>query len=99
MNAPEFPIPARQYYVTNGEENIFLLTVGEADAEGKQAWSLTDDKTIGDVTHGPCRSARYTPESESGSCSPKYADRSAFPLKPSEAPPLVSRCNKDTMRS
>jgi hypothetical protein len=94
MKAPEFPIPAGQYYVTNGEENISLLTVEEADADGKQAWSLTDDKTIGDVTHGPCRSARYTPESESGSYSPKYADRSAFPLKPGEAPKLVSRCNK-----
>ena len=37
MKAPEFPIPARQYYVTSGEGNICLLTVEEADAEGKQA--------------------------------------------------------------
>ena len=94
MKAPEFPIPAGQYYVTNGEKNISLLTVEEPDAEGKQAWTLTDDKTIGDVTHGPCRSARYTPEGESGTCSPKYADRSAFPLKPGESPPLVSGCNR-----
>ena len=83
----------RQHYVFH-EENISLLTVEEADADGKQAWSLNDDKTIGDVTHGPCRSARYTPEGESGSCSPKYADRSAFPLKPGESPPLVSGCNR-----
>ena len=83
----------RQHYVFH-EENISLLTVEKPDAEGKQAWSLTDDKTIGDVTHGPCRSARYTPEGESGSCSPKYADRSAFPLKPGESPPLVSGCNR-----
>ena len=94
MKAPEFPIPAGQYYVTNGEENISLLTVEEPDTESKQAWTLTDDKTIGDVTHGPCRSARYTPEGESGTCSPKYADRSAFPLKPGESPPLVSGCNR-----
>jgi len=40
MKAPEFPIPAGQYYVTNGEENISLLTVEEADAGGKHAWSL-----------------------------------------------------------
>lgn len=39
MKAPEFPIPAGQYYVTNGEENISLLTVKEADGEGNQAWS------------------------------------------------------------
>ena len=94
MKAPEFPIPAGQYYVTNGEENISLLTVKEADGEGNHAWSLTDDKTIRDVTHGPWRFARYTPEAESGSCSPKYADRSAFPLKPGEAPLLVSGCNR-----
>jgi len=94
MKAPDFPIPAGQYYVTNGEENISLLTVEESDAEGNKAWSLTDDKTIGDVTHGPCRSARYTPEGESGSCSPEYADRSAFPLKPGESPPQVSGCSR-----
>ena len=92
MKAPEFPITAKQYYVTNGEENISLLTVEEPDLEGKQAWSLSDGKTIVDVTHGPCRSARYTPEGETGTCSPEYADRSAFPLKPGEVPPLVSGC-------
>jgi len=42
MKALESPIPAGQYYVTNGEENISLLTVEEEDAEGKQAWSLTE---------------------------------------------------------
>mgnify|MGYP001159927631 FL=1 len=94
MKAPEFPIPAGQYYVTNGEENISLLTVEQPDAEGRQAWSLSDDKTIEDVTHGPCRSARYTPEAGSGSCSPKDANRAAFPLKPGEAPPLVRGCDR-----
>ena len=57
MKAPEFPILAGQYFVTDGEEHFSLLTIEQQDAEGKQAWSLTDDKTIGDVTHGPCRSA------------------------------------------
>ena len=94
MKAPEFPIPAGQYYVTNGEENISLLTVKQPDAEGRQAWSLSDDKTIADVTHGPCRSARYTPAGEAGNCSPQYADLSAFPLKPGESPPLVRGCNR-----
>ena len=96
MKAPEFPIPAGQYYVTNGEENISLLTVEQPDADGKQAWSLSDDKTISDVTHGPCRSARYTPASETSTCSPEYADRTAFPLKPGETPPVVSGCNRES---
>ena len=94
MKSPEFPIPAGQYYVTNGEQHISLLTIEQSDTEGKQAWSLSDDKTIGDVTHGPCRSARYTPKTGLGTCSPKDANRAAFPLKAGESPPLVRGCNR-----
>ena len=94
MKAPEFPIPAGQYFITNGEEHFSLLTIEDPDAEGKQSWSLSDDKKLANVTHGPCRSARYTPEGESGTCSPEYADRYAFPLKPRESPPLVSGCTR-----
>lgn len=94
MKAPEFPMPAGQYYVTNGEEHISLLSVEQPDAEGKQAWSLSDDKTIADVTHGPCRSARYTPEGASGTCSPAEADHDVFPLKPGESPPQVQGCHR-----
>ena len=94
MKAPNFPISAGQYYVTNGEEHISLLTVKQPDAEGRQAWSLSNNKTIADVTHGPCRSARYTPEESSGTCSPDDVNRTVFPLKPGEAPPLVRGCNR-----
>jgi hypothetical protein len=95
MKAPNFPIPAGEYLVTNGEENIAILNVEKASTDGKQAWSLSDDKSISDVTHGPCRSARYTPEIDtSGSCSPVDADRSVFPLKPGEAPPPVRGCDR-----
>jgi hypothetical protein len=94
MKAPEFPMPAAQYYVTDGEDHVALLTVEAPDADGKQAWSLSDNKTIANVTHGPCRSARYTPLGASGSCSPTDADRSVFPLKPGEAPPPVSGCSR-----
>ena len=94
MKAPEFPMPAGKYYVTNGEDQISLLTVEQPDNEGKQAWSLSDDKTIADVTHGPCRSARYTPTGASSTCSPKNASLEVFPLKPGESPPLVSGCDR-----
>jgi len=94
MKSPEFPIPAGQYYVTNGEQHFSLLTIQHPDAAGKQAWSLSDDKTIGNVTHGPCRSARYTPKTGLETCSPKDANRAAFPLKPGESPPLVRGCNR-----
>lgn len=94
MKAPQFPMPAGQYYVTNGEAHIALLTVEKPDLKGKQAWSLSDEKTIANVTHGPCRSARYTPEGATGTCSPKDADRSVFPLKPGALPPPVAGCNR-----
>ena len=94
MKAPEFPMPAGNYYVTNGEDHISLLTVAKPDANGEQAWSLSDEKTIGNVTHGPCRSARYTPEGDSATCSPANANREAFPLKPGEVPPPVDGCNR-----
>ena len=95
MKAPQFPMPPGGYYVTNGEKNISLLMIGKPDSMGKQTWSLSDSKTIADVTHGPCRSARYRPDGEKGTCSPEYADRTAFPLAPGEAPPLVMGCNRE----
>jgi hypothetical protein len=94
MKAPEFPMPAGQYYVTNGEEHISLLTVDAPDANGAQTWNLSDDKRIKDVTHGPCRSSRYTPEFDGAVCSPTNADISKFPLRPGESPPPVADCTK-----
>jgi hypothetical protein len=94
MKAPDFPIPAGQYYVTNGQDQISLLTIETPDSAGKQAWSLSDDKTIADVTHGPCRSARYLPQDGAATCTPANADQNAFPLKPGEQPPAVHGCIK-----
>ena len=94
MKAPDFPMPAGKYYVTNGEEHISLLTVDPPDATGKQAWSLSDNKTIANVTHVPCRSTRYTPENGSGTCSPVNANQNVFPLKLGEDPPPVQGCKR-----
>ena len=94
MKTPEFPMPAGQYFVTNGEENISLLTVDEPDETGAQTWSLDNDKTVADVTHGPCRSARYTPIGETTTCSPEDADVEVFPLPLGDSPPMVEGCNR-----
>ena len=94
MKAPVFPMPAGEYYVTNGEEHISLLTVDKPDSEGKQSWTLSDGKTIANVTHGPCRSARYTPRDAANQCSPENAPQSVFPLAPGERPPSVNHCDK-----
>lgn len=94
MKAPEFPMPAGQYLVTNGEDLAAELTIEGPDADGRQAWSLSHGRVLKDVTHGPCRSARYTPEGESGTCSPAKADQSVFPLAPAEPPPPVAGCKR-----
>jgi hypothetical protein len=94
MKAPEFPIPPGKYLVTNGEDQAAMLTIEEPDQDGKQNWSLNDGKTIGNVTHGPCRSARYTPIGASGTCTPENADQSIFPLKLGETLPPVTDCNR-----
>ena len=62
MKAPDFPLPAGKYLVTDGEENAAVLTVAAPDAAGQQAWSLSHDARLQDVTHEKCRSARFTPD-------------------------------------
>lgn len=94
MKAPDFPIPPGKYLVTNGEENASLLTIDPPDQNGNQNWSLNNEMTIGDVTHGPCRSARYTPIGASGTCTPENADRSVFPLELGKELPAVKDCNR-----
>ena len=94
MMPPEFPMPAAQFYVTNGRANISLLTVEKPDADGNQTWSLTGGMNIKGVTHGPCRSARYTPQAASGTCTPAQAPQEVFPLEPGASPPSVTGCDR-----
>merc|ERR1719445_2462102 len=63
MEKPEFPLPAGKYVVTGGRETQAILTV----AENGDDWELSDGAVLHDVTHLPCRSARYQPLSEAGS--------------------------------
>lgn len=71
MEAPTFPLPAGKYQVTGGRETSSVLTVN-ADA----SWSLSGGATLYDVTHLPCRSAKYT------GGSPANAKQSEFPVTP-----------------
>lgn len=59
-------------------------------------WELAKG-TLYDVTHLPCRSARYKPARDSGtgalaSCTPAQADKRQFPVKPGAAMPRVAGC-------
>lgn len=100
MEKPDFPLPAGRYLVTGEREVTTMLTVHEKDADGVMRWELADNATLFDVTHMPCRSARYTPltgegnDGGEGSCSPANADRSHFKVPPGSVMPAVEGCNK-----
>jgi hypothetical protein len=71
-----------------------VLTVHSRDRDGQQRWQLDKGVTLYDVTHLPCRSARYTPASGNSPCSPAAAPRGRFPVSPGAAMPAVEGCNK-----
>jgi len=83
MEAPTFPLPAGKYQVTGGRETSSVLTVN-ADA----SWSLSGGATLYDVTHLPCRSAKYT------GGSPANAKQSEFPVTPGASMPAVAGSKK-----
>ena len=94
MEAPQFPLPPGQYLVTGAREVTTVLTIHPADRNGNSRWELGDKATLHDVTHLACRSARYTPASGAGSCSPANAKQADFPVDPGAVMPPVKGCNK-----
>mmetsp|Transcript_27315 Transcript_27315/g.42219 ORF Transcript_27315/g.42219 Transcript_27315/m.42219 type:complete len:248 (+) Transcript_27315:47-790(+) len=82
-------LPYKRYVVTGDREVTTVLTVWE---DGR--WKLQKG-SLYDVTHLPCRSARYTPvEKRTGTCTPSMADRKMFPVRPGADMPPVSGCAK-----
>jgi hypothetical protein len=94
MEQPDFPVPPGKYIVTGDREMMAVLTVHPADENGERRWELDKGAKLYDVTHLPCRSARYTPIAGSNSCSPARADRTAFRVRPGAPMPEVEGCNK-----
>ena len=83
MEKPDFPMPAGKYIVTGDREVTTVLTVEEDGA-----WSL-EKGTLYDVTHLPCRAARY----KGGS--PANADLGDFPVTPgAQMPPIPGTSSK-----
>jgi len=92
MERPTFPLPPGRYLVSGGRWVTTGLTIADDDETGSNNWKLDDGHTLYEVTHLPCRAARYTGGS---GCSPKTADPSAFPVKQPGAPmPPVDGCSK-----
>ena len=72
---------------------VAMLTIHKEDAQGVRRWELDSDATLYDVTHLPCRSARYTPVA-GASCSPANASLADFPVTPGGPMPAVEGCHK-----
>jgi hypothetical protein len=94
MEQPTFSLPAGKYIVTGDREAVAMLTVHPADANGVMRWQLGNGAKLYDVTHLPCRSARYTSATGGATCSPASARRSEFPVEPGGVMPVVDGCNK-----
>ncbi len=94
MEKPDFPLPPGKYMVTGDREVTTVLTVHPMDKDGAQRWELDNGATLYDVTHLPCRSARYTPATRDKPCSPANAQQTAFPVTPGAPMPPVEGCTK-----
>lgn len=94
MEKPNFNLPAGRYLVTGDREVTAVLTISEKDEAGNQDWHLADNAQLFDVTHLPCRSARYRPTSNAAICTPNAAPKVAFPISPGTEMPAVAGCRK-----
>lgn len=94
MPEPEYSLPPGKYIVSGNREVTSTLTVYPKDQTGNQRWELSGGAKLYDVTHLPCRSARYTPVRRDTGCSPANAISSDFPVKPGSPMPPVSGCQK-----
>jgi hypothetical protein len=86
MEPPVFPLPAGRYVVTGDREMTAVLTI-----HPDSRWEL-DAGTLYDVTHLPCRAARYTATRDG--CFPANVPNTAFPVSPGGAMPPVEGCEK-----
>ena len=91
MEAPDVPIVAntevkpQRFIVTGDRELTTILTVAPTGE-----WSL-EEGTLYDVTHLPCRSARYS-SSDGAAFSPTQSDVGQFPVTPGADMPKLSTC-------
>ena len=94
MEKPSFPVAPGKYVVTGDREMVSILTIHTEDDKGIQRWELSHDASLYDVTHLPCRSARYTPVDEDTTCTPGKALNTVFPITPGRTMPSFTGCLK-----
>ena len=88
MESPTFPLQTGRYLVTGGRTTTTGLTI-----DGQGNWNLDDGACLYDVTHLPCRSAKYV-STDGGNGSPLTAKASDFPVIPGGTMPAVEGCTK-----
>jgi len=91
MESPTFPLKPGRYLVTGARAITTGLTI-----ESNGRWKL-DEGTLYDVTHLPCRSARYNPTGSSDTNvvgSPASANLQDFPVRPGAEMPPIPGTNK-----
>ena len=92
MESPE-PLPPGKYHVAwlnnppSGSSGTVTLTIAD------DRWSLDSGATLHDVTHLPCRSAKYTPRDDDAPCLPESIVQSQFPVTPGASMPPVLGCS------
>mmetsp|Transcript_29391 Transcript_29391/g.78981 ORF Transcript_29391/g.78981 Transcript_29391/m.78981 type:complete len:209 (-) Transcript_29391:347-973(-) len=84
MPKPDFPLPPGRYIVTGDREVTTTLSVREGGV-----WELAEG-TLYDVTHLPCRAARYSPMDKGAT--PANANAAEFPVTPGAKMPSVRGC-------
>merc|ERR1712238_641128 len=94
LEAPEpFPLKEGKYLVTGGRTITTTLIIYQESSNNKSwKWRL-EEGTLYDITHLPCRSARYQPIGayidENGPGSPGAANPKDFPVTPGAIMPSV----------
>lgn len=94
MDPPE-PLPEGRYKLVwlnrraGATSDVTLTVTGDH-------WELdpTTGATIYDVTHLPCRSAKYTTPADGRSCLPEHINQRQFPVTPGAVMPTVPGCDK-----
>ena len=94
MEKPEFPVPPGRYLVPGDRETVTVLTVHPENTQGERRWELHNGAVLYDVTHLPCRSARYRPVSRNLTCSPDRVGPARFPIMPGIPMPSVQGCHR-----
>jgi hypothetical protein len=94
MENPKFPISPGKYVVTGDRRVMSILTIHSEDDTGNRRWGLDYGATLYDVTHLPCRSARYSPVEDQHACSPGNVKRDNFLVSPGAIMPVVKGCSR-----